>query len=246
MGADDGLRRGRDLAGSTSGSRSTFRRFSSRASTLALKIARRACRIRPAGEPAGTRDHRGGPDPRRRGGACHPASASRHRRAHRARRFRHRLFLAELSAALPVRQDQDRPLLRQRHRGNRRLLGDRAGGGEHRRRAPHDDDGGRRRDARAKRNCCARSAAPRCRAICSARPSPPPRSGNCCSPTARDARPWPDAANPCPAHDLLQVRPRINVVKFLFGCRPTAQGRITPMSAPRDRAMARFAAPGLT
>ena len=39
-----------------------------------------------------------------------------HRRAHRARRFRHRLFLAELSEALPVRQDQDRPLLRRRHR----------------------------------------------------------------------------------------------------------------------------------
>ena len=37
-------------------------------------------------------------------------TAARARRAHRAGRFRHRLFLAELSAALPVRQDQDRPL----------------------------------------------------------------------------------------------------------------------------------------
>ncbi len=37
-------------------------------------------------------------------------------RADRARRFRHRLFLAELPAAFSVRQDQDRPLLRQRHR----------------------------------------------------------------------------------------------------------------------------------
>jgi hypothetical protein len=38
---------------------------------------------------------------------------TRHRRRHRARRFRHRRFLAEPSAALPVRQDQDQPLLRQ-------------------------------------------------------------------------------------------------------------------------------------
>ncbi len=69
-----------------------------------------------------------------------------HRGADRARRFRHRLFLAELSAALSVRQDQDRPLLRQRHRRAGRLLLHRAGGGQHRRRAPHDHDGGRRRD----------------------------------------------------------------------------------------------------
>ena len=36
-------------------------------------------------------------------------------------RFRHRLFLAELSAQLPVRQDQDRPLLRPRARQGERL-----------------------------------------------------------------------------------------------------------------------------
>ena len=119
MGAANRLRRGRELAGIISGSRSTSRRFSSGAPTLALKVTARAGRLRPAGEPAGARDHRGGADPRRRGGARHPASAPRHRRPHRARRFRHRLFLAELSAAFPVRQDQDRPLLRQRHRRDR-------------------------------------------------------------------------------------------------------------------------------
>ena len=63
-----------------------------------------------------------------------PAPAPRARRAHRAGRFRHRLFLAELSAALPVRQDQDRPLLHQRHRRASGSLVDRAGGGQHRRR----------------------------------------------------------------------------------------------------------------
>ena len=58
-----------------------------------------------------------------------------HRRAHRARRFRHRLFLAELSEALPVRQDQDRPLLHHRHRRARRFCRHRAGRGQHRRRS---------------------------------------------------------------------------------------------------------------
>ena len=61
----------------------------------------------------------------------------------------------------------------------RRLLLHRAGGGQHRRRPPHDDDSGRRRDRRSSSNCCARSAARKCRVICSARPSRPPRSSNC-------------------------------------------------------------------
>ncbi len=39
--------------------------------------------------------------------------AARARRSHRARRFRHRLFLAAIPAAVSVRQDQDRPQLRQ-------------------------------------------------------------------------------------------------------------------------------------
>ena len=145
MGADHRLRGGRDLA----------RRHQARGQRFAGPVQERhagaegrrgAGGVRPAGEPAGTGDHRGGADPRRRGRARHPASASRHRRADRARRFRHRLFLAELSAALSVRQDQDRPLLRHRYRRAERIVLHRAGGGEHRRGAPHDDDGGRRRD----------------------------------------------------------------------------------------------------
>jgi diguanylate cyclase (GGDEF)-like protein len=51
-----------------------------------------------------------------------------------------RLFFAELSETLSVRQDQDRSLLRQRHRGNRRFGGDRAGSGEYRGCASHDDN----------------------------------------------------------------------------------------------------------
>ena len=110
------------------------------------------CRLRAAGEPAGAGDHRSGPDPRRRGRTRHPASVARHRRAHRARRFRHRLFLAELPAQIPVRQDQDRPQLHQRHRRGRRHFQHRQGGGGHRRGPQHDHDGGRRRDRAATRN----------------------------------------------------------------------------------------------
>ena len=45
--------------------------------------------------------------------ASHDAhAAARPRRAHRARRLRHRLLLAELPAQVPLRQDQDRPQLR--------------------------------------------------------------------------------------------------------------------------------------
>ena len=84
-----------------------------RSGTLALKIVAALAASGPAGEPAGTGDHRSGPYSRRRGGARHPASAPRDRGTDRARRFRHRLFVAELSAALSVRQDQDRSLLRQ-------------------------------------------------------------------------------------------------------------------------------------
>ena len=90
--------------------------------TLALKIVAALAASGLAGEPAGAGDHRGGPDPRRRSRACDSASASRHRRQDRARRFRHRLFLAELPAALSVRQDQDRPLLRGRYRRCRRIV----------------------------------------------------------------------------------------------------------------------------
>ena len=46
--------------------------------------------------------------------------AARARRAHLDGRLRHRLLVAQLSAQLPLRQDQDRPLLRPRPRRERR------------------------------------------------------------------------------------------------------------------------------
>ena len=74
---------------------------------------------RPRGCPpaAGARDHRVGAAARQRRHRRHPASAALARRAHRDGRLRHRLFELELSAQLPLRQDQDRPLLRE---GSRR------------------------------------------------------------------------------------------------------------------------------
>jgi diguanylate cyclase (GGDEF)-like protein len=88
-------------------------------------------RARPfgtAGAPARARDHRGGAAAEQRGDARDAASPARARRAHRNGRFRHRLLVAQLPAQLPVRQDQDRPLVHQRHRRQGGVGRDRAGG----------------------------------------------------------------------------------------------------------------------
>ncbi len=109
-------------------------------------------RDRPRPAPARARDHRGGPDRRRRRGACDAEPAPRARGARRARRFRDRLFLAAIPAALSVRQDQDRPLLRQGSDAQLVVGLDHPRGGEHRRRPQHDHDRRRRRDAAAARD----------------------------------------------------------------------------------------------
>ena len=66
---------------------------------------------------ARARDHRRRVPRRKR---CRPttmfAKLKKHRRAARARRFRHRLFVARLFEESAVRQDQDRPELRSRRR----------------------------------------------------------------------------------------------------------------------------------
>ena len=71
----------------------------------------RACRQRPGAEPPRSRDYRIDLPRRRRGDAAAAARAAQPRRPHRARRFRHRLFVAQLFAELPVRQAEDRPQL---------------------------------------------------------------------------------------------------------------------------------------
>ena len=92
------------------------------------------------GVPAGQRDD-----------ARDPARDPQPRGAHRDGRLRHRLFVAQLSALVPVRQDQDRPQLRARPRDPRRLQGDRAFGRDARPAARHGDDRRGHRNRRAAR-----------------------------------------------------------------------------------------------
>ena len=144
------------------------------------------------------RDHRIGL-PRKLGGADRrPPFAARARHPHRARRFRHRLFEPQLSAELPVRQDQDRPLV---HRAIAEPLGldrDRPRDHRPRPRARHGDHRRGRREYRAARRAAPATAAPRSRAICSAGRSTPPavldgarrrQSASATSPDAHEKRP---------------------------------------------------------
>ena len=77
--------------------------------------------------------------------------AARARRPHIDGRFRHRLFVAQLSAFLPLRQDQDRPLLRQGPVGEARQPGDRERGHRPRPEPGHVDHGRRGGDRGAAR-----------------------------------------------------------------------------------------------
>ena len=122
VGAAAGLRRGRDLA----------RRHQDRGQRLAGAVPE------PGTAAGGHQRARRRPISRRTGWSSRSpksvllqsndtthaaaASAARARRAHLDGRFRHRLFVAELSAQLPVRQDQDRPLLHQRSSERQRRL----------------------------------------------------------------------------------------------------------------------------
>ena len=103
-------------------------------------------RRRPAADAARAGDHRNAAARQERAGDRDAARAARARRPHLDGRFRHRLFVAELSAQLSVRQDQDRPLVRARHRRQRRLAGDRARDRQPGLEPRHHDHRRRRRD----------------------------------------------------------------------------------------------------
>ncbi len=75
-----------------------------------------AGRVRPAGAAAGARNHRIGPARQQRRHDRHAACAAPSWPAHLDGRLRHRLLVAQLSAQLPARQDQDRSVLRPRPR----------------------------------------------------------------------------------------------------------------------------------
>ena len=114
VGAAPGLRGCRPAGPSTSRWRSTCRPCSSRARNLVETVFSALAASGLPAAPAGAGDHRVRAAAEQRGDARHAAPAARARRAHRHGRFRHRLLLAELPAQLPLRQDQDRPLLRLR------------------------------------------------------------------------------------------------------------------------------------
>ncbi len=101
------------------------------------------------------------------------AGSARARRAHRARRFRLRLFRARLSAALSVRQAQDRPQLRRRARPLGEWRRDHPGDRRARPRARPSRCWRKASRPRSSGCCCGWPAATRCRASCSRGPRLP-------------------------------------------------------------------------
>ena len=93
VGAAAGLRGRQRLARSRQGGRQPLRHAVQEPASGRDRVLR-ACHLGPRGAPPGARDHRVDPAAEQRGHARHPAPAARARRAHRARRFRHRLFVA--------------------------------------------------------------------------------------------------------------------------------------------------------
>ena len=135
----------------------------------------------------GDRNHRERPAPQQGSDARGAASVAGARDPDRDGRFRHRIFVADLPAELSVRQDQDRPLVRQEHHREFELAQHRAGG--RRARQWHGHDGYRRGRGN-------RGAAPQHRfrrmhgdaglPVLSGRFPPPRSSGNSCRDAGRE------------------------------------------------------------
>ena len=99
----------------------------------------------------GTRDHRDHPAAGQREDPRHPEPASRARGSGRHGRLRHGIFIPQLPAELPLRQDQDRPLVCKGHCRQSWLAQHRPGSGRACKGAGDVDDRGGRRDRRAAR-----------------------------------------------------------------------------------------------
>ena len=117
---------------------------------------RRARGLGPAADAARDRNHRNRAVAQQGSDACRPAPVAIARDPDRDGRFRHRIFLADLSSVFSVRQDQDRPFLREEHYGQHRLAQHRARGRGARQRHGHDDDRRRRRNQGTARQDCVR------------------------------------------------------------------------------------------
>ena len=114
---------------------------------------RRTCRFEAGGQPAGAGNYRIDPAAGQRERSRYSPSIPWPRHQDRDGRFRHRLFVAWLSSQLPVRHDQDRPVLHPRSDDEGRQCGDRARGGGVRQKSRNYDHGRRRGDEGA---ACAR------------------------------------------------------------------------------------------
>ena len=98
---------------------------------------RRPGQFRLAGWSAGSRDHRIGSAAEQRCHAGHPASPAHAGCPHLNGRLRHGLFIAQLSAELSLRQDQDRSVVRARSRLQPGFHGERARGDWGWQQSPH-------------------------------------------------------------------------------------------------------------
>ena len=92
----------------------------------------------PGPDTAGDRNYRDRPAAQQGNDACRASPVASARYPDRHGRFRHRIFLADLSSVFSVRQDQDRPIVRKGHYGKHRLAQYRAGGRGARERNGHD------------------------------------------------------------------------------------------------------------
>ena len=159
----------------------------------------RAAGVRPGARAARPRDHRERAARPHRSGDRPPARAARSRRAHLDGRFRHRLFLAQLPARLPVRQDQDRPLVRARSAQQPAHAGDRARHPRPRLRPRHESRRRGHRDA-------GRSRLPRGRGLQGRPGLPVQRSAAAerdpeAAGRSAGAATWPERSRACPSRD---------------------------------------------
>ena len=99
--------------------------------------------FRPCARTARARDHRIGAAAKERGQSGNAARVQEPRHLDRARRFRDWVFVAQLPALVPVRQDQDRQVVRERIDRAGRMCRDRRRRHRAWTRPQHSDDGGR-------------------------------------------------------------------------------------------------------
>ena len=168
MGAARGLHGGRKMAGGRQGRRQSVAGAVSQPQPGSGRdLGAGAFRLVAAAARA--RNHRIGLPGGDRSQSRDPASVARARRQHLDGRFRHRLFQPQLSPQLSVRQDQDRPLVREGSGASAPIVWRSCG----RSPALAAASTSRRRPKASRPSTsstgCAPKAATRCRAFCSAR-----------------------------------------------------------------------------